>query len=359
MSEADAGFGELRSGNLGVRLALDGAEVDAVQALRYRVFYEEMGAHPDAATAGTRRDRDDFDAVADHLLVVDHDRGEGADSVVGTYRLIRRPAAAKLGRWYSAAEYDISRLVAFDGEVLELGRSCVDAAYRTRGTLQLLWGGIAAYVFKHRIALMFGCASLPGTDLDALADQLTYLAANHMAPEAIRPRALPDRYIEMRRKDPAAIDVVGVEHELDTELRGLPFGGYVDLISEVDVGRRVTDYKTGAPKPRYWWGYWRQQYLYAAALGDVAEVELLYLTRPRSVRRPVYPAAMARALAELEQAHEERAAMAEASAYEARPGPLCSWCDFRVACPAQRKDAPAPGSAASDERLESAGLTRR
>lgn len=160
-------------------------------------------------------------------------------------------------------------------------------------------------------------------------------------------------------EDPTAIDVVGVEHELDTELRGLPFGGYVDLISEVDVGRRVTDYKTGAPKPRYWWGYWRQQYLYAAALGDVAEVELLYLTRPRSVRRPVYPAAMARALGELEQAHEERAAMAEASAYEARPGPLCSWCDFRVACPAQRKDAPPPGSAASDERLESAGLTRR
>ena len=242
MSEADAGFGELRSGNLGVRLALDGAEVDAVQALRYRVFYEEMGAHPDAATAGTRRDRDDFDAVADHLLVVDHDRGEGADSVVGTYRLIRRPAAAKLGRWYSAAEYDISRLVAFDGEVLELGRSCVDAAYRTRGTLQLLWGGIAAYVFKHRIALMFGCASLPGTDLDALADQLTYLAANHMAPEAIRPRALPDRYIEMRRKDPAAIDVKKTLVDLPPLVKGyLRLGGFVGDGAVLDHQFNTTD----------------------------------------------------------------------------------------------------------------------
>lgn len=239
---ADPGFGELRAGNLGVRLAVDAAEIDAVQALRYRVFYEEMGAHADAATAGSRRDRDDFDAVADHLLVVDHDRGEGAESVVGTYRLIRRPAAARLGRWYSAAEYDISKITAFDGEVLELGRSCVDAAYRTRGTLQLLWGGIAAYVFKHRIALMFGCASLPGTDLDAIADQLTYLAANHMAPEAIRPRALPERYVEMMRKDPAAIDVKKTLIELPPLVKGyLRLGGFVGDGAVLDDQFNTTD----------------------------------------------------------------------------------------------------------------------
>lgn len=242
MSESDPGFGELRSGNLGVRLAVDAAEVDAVQALRYRVFYEEMGAHPDAATAATRRDRDDFDAVADHLLVVDHDRGEGAESVVGTYRLIRRPAAARLGRWYSAAEYDISRILACEGELVECGRSCVDAAYRTRGTLQLLWGGIAAYVFKHRIAILFGCASLPGTDLDALADQLTYLAANHMAPEQIRPRALPERYVDMMRKDPATIDVKRTLVDLPPLVKGyLRLGGFVGDGAVIDHQFNTTD----------------------------------------------------------------------------------------------------------------------
>ena len=35
--------------------------------------------------------------------------------------------------------------------------------------MQLLWRGIAAYVFQHHIDLMFGCASLPGIDPDALA----------------------------------------------------------------------------------------------------------------------------------------------------------------------------------------------
>lgn len=242
MTEEDPGFGELRSGNLGVRLAAGEAELDAVQALRYRVFYEEMGAHADAGTAATRRDRDEFDAVADHLVVVDHDRGEGPESVVGTYRLIRRPAAARLGRWYSASEYDISKLVAFQGEVLELGRSCVDAAYRTRGSLQLLWGGIAAYVFKHRIALMFGCASLHGTDLDVLADQLTYLAANHMAPEAIRPRALPGRYVEMMRKDPATIDVKKTLIDLPPLVKGyLRLGGFVGDGAVLDHQFNTTD----------------------------------------------------------------------------------------------------------------------
>ena len=95
-------FPELRAGNLGVRIAAGAAELDAVQALRYRVFYEEMGASPDAAAAASGRDRDDFDAVADHLLVVDHAIGPGPEGVVGTYRLIQREAAASLGRFYSA-----------------------------------------------------------------------------------------------------------------------------------------------------------------------------------------------------------------------------------------------------------------
>lgn len=238
----DPGFGELRSGNLGVRLARDADEIDAVQALRYRVFYEEMGAHADAATAASRRDRDEFDAVADHLLVLDHDKGEGAKSVVGTYRLIRRGAAARLGRWYSAAEYDISRILAVEGELVECGRSCVDAAYRTRGTLQLLWSGIAAYVARHRIAILFGCASLPGTNLDALADELTYLASHHMAPEAIRPRALPDRYVEMMRKDPATIDTKRTLVGLPPLIKGyLRLGGFVGEGAVIDPQFNTTD----------------------------------------------------------------------------------------------------------------------
>ena len=201
----DAGFGELRAGKLGVRIATTAAEIRAVQSLRYRVFYHEMGAHPDPATFASKLDADQYDTVADHLLVVDHSIGEGPDSIVGTYRLIRRAAASRIGRFYSSAEFDISKMETFPGEVLELGRSCVAAEYRSRAAMQLLWSGVSAYVFHHRIDVMFGCASLPGIDPDAVGAELSYLYYHHLAPPEICPRALPDRYVDMRRIDPAAI----------------------------------------------------------------------------------------------------------------------------------------------------------
>jgi putative hemolysin len=238
----DPGFPEIRAGNLGVRLAATEAERDAALALRYRIFYGEMGAKPDEETRLAERDADAFDPHADHLLVLDHDRGEGADAVVGTYRLIRRPAAARVGRFYTADEFDIAPLLSLPGELLELGRSCVAAPYRTRAVMQLLWRGIAAYVFRHRVDLMFGCASLHGTDPDALAEALTYLHANHLAPPDLRPVALPHRFVAMRRMDPAAVDTRRTLAELPPLVKGyLRLGGFVGDGAVVDQQFNTTD----------------------------------------------------------------------------------------------------------------------
>jgi putative hemolysin len=242
MIDPEAGFGELRAGNLGVRIAMSAEEVDAAQALRYRVFYGEMGAHADGATAAAQRDRDAFDPVADHLLVLDHNLGEGAAAVVGTYRLIRRDAAARVGGFYSASEYDLGPLLSRPGPVLELGRSCVDAAYRGRPTMQLLWGGIAAYVAKHSIEVMFGCASLPGTDPDTLAVPLTYLHSGHLAPELLRPRAVADRFVRMDRMDPALIDPRAALADLPPLVKGyLRLGGFVGDGAVIDRQFNTTD----------------------------------------------------------------------------------------------------------------------
>ncbi len=255
-------FPELRAGNLGVRLAVTNAELDAVQALRYRVFYLEMGAAADPVTAGTRRDRDDFDAVADHLLVIDHAIGSGPDGVVGTYRLIQHDAAARIGRFYSAGEYDITPLLGFPGRLLELGRSCVDAGYRNRAAMQLLWRGIAAYVFQYQIDLMFGCASLPGIDPDVLAPELSYLYYNHLAPPALRPRALPHRYVDMRRALPGAIDPHTL-NGLPPLIKGyLRLGGFVGDGAVIDPQFNTTDVavvvKTDLVTDKYYRHYERQ-----------------------------------------------------------------------------------------------------
>jgi L-ornithine Nalpha-acyltransferase len=231
---------DIRSGPLQVRLAETAADVDAAQALRYRIFYERLGARPLPEMAWRQRDIDHFDNDCDHLLVLDHSCG--ISSVVGTYRLIRRETAARLGGFYSVKEFDISPVVQHPGEILELGRSCVDPGYRNRSAMQLLWSGIAAYVFHYGIVLMFGCASLPGTDPDALAEPLSLLHHYHRAPPAWRPRALVDRYVEMDRLRPCAVDPTRALAALPPLIKGyLRLGGFVGDGAVIDEQFNTTD----------------------------------------------------------------------------------------------------------------------
>jgi L-ornithine Nalpha-acyltransferase len=261
-ARAPARIVELSAGNLDVRLAETADEVEAAQALRYRVFYEEMGARPDDRMARLRRDCDDFDAVCDHLLVLDRERS-GGEAVIATYRLIRREHAQRLGRFYSASEFDISTVLAWPGEVLELGRSCVDIGYRSRAAMQLLWRGIAAYVFHHDIELMFGCASLSGQDLDALALPLAYLHYHHLAPPALRPRALDALHVPMRRLPAGAVDPAKALAELPPLIKGyLRLGGFVGDGAVIDRQFNTTDVsivvKTDLVTEKYYKHYERQ-----------------------------------------------------------------------------------------------------
>ncbi len=235
-------LGDLRAGALEVTLATTEEEIAAALTLRYRVFYDEMGAKPSDAMAARGQDFDAFDEIADHLLVIDHDRGSGAAGVVGTYRLMRSEHAEKAGRFYTSDEYDISPIIGMDGSVMELGRSCVDAAYRNRATMQLLWRGIAAYVFRHSVDLMFGCASLHGTDIDQLAPQLSYLYHNHLAPQSLRPTALPERFTRMDLLPPDAVDAKRALAALPPLVKGyLRLGGFVGDGAVVDHQFNTTD----------------------------------------------------------------------------------------------------------------------
>lgn len=217
-----------RAGSLQVRVAESEAEIEAAYGLRYKVFYEEMHAKAVGDVAARKRDFDAFDPYCDHLLVLDNDLGGGAEAVVGTYRLLRRDGAARAGRFYSGDEYDIAKLVAHDGEILELGRSCVDARYRTRATMQIMWRGIAAYVMAYKIDFMFGCASLHGTDPRAMAAPLAYLHHNHLAPAEICPVALRERYVDMNLLPPDRIDTRAALKDLPPVIKGyLRLGGFV------------------------------------------------------------------------------------------------------------------------------------
>lgn len=246
-----------RKGALEVRLARSPREIDAAQAVRYRVFYEEMSATPDAETKARKRDFDRFDDICDHLLVVDHSLapknekdGEAeagdlpSEAVVGCYRLLRQEVAEREGGFYTASEYDIAPLLARHADLnfLELGRSCVLKPYRTKPTVELLWHGIMHYVTEHKLDVMFGCASFEDTDPESLAAPLSYLAHHHAAPDDWKVRALPDRYVEMNLIPEDKLDPRKALRALPPMIKGyLRAGCYIGEGAVIDYQFGTTD----------------------------------------------------------------------------------------------------------------------
>jgi L-ornithine Nalpha-acyltransferase len=237
-----------RIGTLEVRLAQTAAEVRQAQKVRYRVFYKEGSAIPNPARLFARRDIDGYDAICDHLLVVDHaarDRTAlNRPAVVGTYRLLRQPLAEEYGGFYTAGEFDISALVARHSRLqfLELGRSCVLSPYRNKRTVELLWYGIHAYILQNHCDVMFGCASLDGTNPTRLALPLSFLHHYAAAPEPWRATALPERYVEMNRMSKEAIDPKMALRALPPLIKGyLRLGAYIGDGAVIDYEFGTTD----------------------------------------------------------------------------------------------------------------------
>ncbi|MBN9020034.1 MAG: GNAT family N-acetyltransferase [Rhizobiales bacterium] len=235
-----------RLGSLEVRLAHSPREVKRAQKLRFKVFYEEMSAIADVQTQMTRRDRDAFDAICDHLLVIDHDTRtkSGDPAIVGTYRLLRQDVAARHSGFYTASEFDVGPLIGRHSglKFLELGRSCVLPPYRTKRTVELLWHGIWSYVRSHGLDVMVGCASLEGTDPDRLALPLSFLHHNCRAPEEWQVTALPGRSVAMDRLPPEAIDTKAALHALPPLIKGyLRLGAYIGDGAVIDRQFGTTD----------------------------------------------------------------------------------------------------------------------
>lgn len=247
-----------RIGQLEVRLARNPGEVKAAQQLRYEVFYEEMNAQPSKIQKVTRRDRDGFDRYCDHLLVIDNSRkGQIENRIVGTYRLLRGEMAALCGGFYTAQEFDIAPMLSRHPGMrfLELGRSCVLKNYRSKRTVDLLWQGIWRYVVTNAIDVLFGCASLSGTDPEALALPLAFLKQNAEAPEEWRVRAHVDRG-SFLSDGVAPVDMREALNAMPPLLKGyLRLGGYIGEGAVVDHQFGTTDVLVVLPRsvinPRY------------------------------------------------------------------------------------------------------------
>ncbi len=162
---------------LQITWASNSSEIKEAQRLRYKVFAEEMGANLAASSEGL--DVDEFDAYCDHLLI----RDQETLKVVGTYRVLPPHKAQEIGRLYSDSEFDLTRLNHLRPKMVELGRSCVHADYRSGAVIMALWSGLAQYMQKHGYEIMLGCASIPMGDGGHFAASLyNSLSNDQMAP---------------------------------------------------------------------------------------------------------------------------------------------------------------------------------
>jgi len=163
-----------------VRLARSWSEVEAAQRLRWRVFAEEMGAQLNGDRPGV--DWDIFDDHCDHLLAFEAQEGR----VIGTYRILTPEGAARLGACYSEREFDLTPLSVLRPRAAEVGRSCVDPAWRGSAVLALMWSALIEYARERGLSYLMGCASVSMQDGGVYAANLYDSLRPNMVEPALR-----------------------------------------------------------------------------------------------------------------------------------------------------------------------------
>lgn len=168
------------AGALTVSLARDAGEIEQALRLRHRIFVGELGA---LAEGHDGIERDIFDPYCRHLIVRDTAR----DAVVGTYRVLMPEQARVIGCLYTDREFWLTRLNGLRDSIVELGRSCVDPAYRSGAAMLLLWSGIGALLAGSGHRYLLGCVSVPMTDGGGYAANLyRRIGLRHLADDTLR-----------------------------------------------------------------------------------------------------------------------------------------------------------------------------
>lgn len=228
---------QVDAGRFTVRLARNAEEVAAAQRLRFRVFVEEMGASASPEDMADRRERDRYDPHFDHLLLIDNEcvHPDIELGVVGVYRLMRGSRARAGIGFYGEQEYDLRLLLDYPKETLELGRSCVDASVRGGSGMHLLWTGLGRYVDEHSVAILFGVASFHGSDPAPLAQALSYLHHNHLAPPDLRVRAVAHNFTAMDILPPEEVERVEALRQIPALIKAyIRLGGFVGEGAYID-----------------------------------------------------------------------------------------------------------------------------
>ncbi|MEO9898138.1 MAG: GNAT family N-acyltransferase [Paracoccaceae bacterium] len=213
-------------------------DIRAAQALRYKVFVQELGANGPLTDHNNQLEADHYDAFCDHMLLIDNTR----DCVAGVYRLLTDQKADDAGGFYSETEYDLSMLKSSGRRLLELGRSCLAPEYRGGAAMYVLWHALGEYIAEHEIDLLFGVASFRGTDTGALAAPLSLLHHRHLAPDPLRPVAHGPTATSMNLLPEKDLDRRAAMIQIPALIKAyLRLGGVVGQGAWIDTAFNTTD----------------------------------------------------------------------------------------------------------------------
>jgi len=163
------------NGNFIIKTAENSHDLHKVLRLRHEVFYREM---LNIALPG-EIDMDSYDNRSDHLMIID----KNTDALAGTYRFNSNLFS---NDFYSAGEFDISKIIMVPGVKLELGRACIAREYRSGHALMLLWTGLNEYIRASRADYVFGCSSVKTTNFKKAALIFAYLRERHYSDDELR-----------------------------------------------------------------------------------------------------------------------------------------------------------------------------
>ena len=218
----------LKKGRYQARHAQSPQDIAAAQALRARCF-------------GVAQDVDAFDHLCTHILI--HQENDGA--LVCCFRMMPL-SGSEISRSYSAQYYALEALAAYRGNMVEMGRFCIDPDFNDPDILRVAWAAMTAYVDDNGVELLFGCSSFTGTETHEYLDAFAMLKARHLAPKRWLPRVKAPHVFKfaarLRRKPDAKKALLGMPPLLRTYLM---MGGWVSDHAVVDAQMNTLHVFTG------------------------------------------------------------------------------------------------------------------
>ena len=218
------------------------SEIKAAQRLRYKVFFAER-ENKIIRLNSFKRETDDYDKYADHIIVTYKKTKFSKTKVIGTYRLLRQSIALKNKGFYSSNEYDLSNLLKSNkyNNLLELSRSCINKKFRKKNVLQLMWKKIHEYVVENKVDALFGTASFLETNIKVIEPELKFLNENFAMPDEIKVKALDEYKVNLSNNIPI-LSKMDIAKKLPTLIKAyLRLNAYIGDGAVLDNHFKTTD----------------------------------------------------------------------------------------------------------------------